>query len=117
MRRATFFLVAGLVLAAVAIPQDLPPGVVLLSKVKLHTKQELQRLANVCCLQTVQREHQPPRGKMRPLDTVRLEVLFNGTKELFASTGGRKFTEDHPISYAGSGDLGNGFFGLHLKNI
>jgi hypothetical protein len=117
MKRATFILVAGLVLAAVAIPQDLPPGVVLLSKVKRHIKEELKRQSNVCCLQTVQREHQPPRGKMRPLDTVRLEVLFNGEKELFASPGDRKFSEDHPISYAGSGDLSNGFFGIHLKNI
>ena len=54
---------------------------------------------------------------MRPLDTVRLEVLTNGDKELFASPGDRKFSERHPISYAGSGMLGNGFFGLYLKDI
>ena len=54
---------------------------------------------------------------MRPLDTVRLEVLTNGVKELFASPGDRKFSERHPISYAGSGMLGNGLFGLYLKDI
>jgi len=54
---------------------------------------------------------------MRPLDTVRLEVLTNGDKELFASPGDRKFSERHPSSYAGSGMLGNGFFGLYLKEI
>src|SRR5215510_5744898 len=53
---------------------------------------------------------------MRPLDTVRLEVLTNGDKELFASPGDRKFSEGHPISYAGSGMLDNGLFALYLKD-
>jgi hypothetical protein len=65
----------------------------------------------------VQREHQAAKGKMRPLDTIRLEVLTNGDKELFASPGDRKFSENHPMSYAGSGTLGNGLFGPYLKQI
>jgi len=107
---------AGLLLAA-ASAQDFPPGVLLLSQVKRHVQQELKQLPNVSCLETVEREHQPPRGKMTPLDTVRLEVLTNGEKELFASPGDRKFSEKHPISYAGSGVIGTGFFGLYLKSI
>src|SRR5437667_1385481 len=105
MNRATFILV-GVILAEVAIPQDLPPGVLLLSLVKRHIKEELERLPNISCLETVRREHQPARGKMRPLDTVRLDVLTDGKKELFASPGDRKFSEGHPISYAGAGALG-----------
>src|SRR5438309_2117724 len=63
-----------LLLAGVAFPQDLlPPGVLLLSRVKRHTAEELSRLPNISCLETVQREYQPPNGKMRTLDTVRLE--------------------------------------------
>jgi hypothetical protein len=54
---------------------------------------------------------------MAPLDTIRLEVLTNGDKELFASPGDRKFSENHPISYAGSGVIGTGFFGLYLKTV
>ena len=61
----------------------------------------------------MQREFQPARGKMRPLGTVRLEVLTNGDKELFASPGDRKFSEEHPISYAGGGAFGNGYFALY----
>jgi hypothetical protein len=110
-------LVAGLTGTGTVACQDLPPGVLLLSRIKSRTRQELQRLADVCCLETVQREYQPPGGRMRPLDTVRLEVLYDGRQELFASPGGRKFSGDHPISYAGSGVLGNGFFALHLKSI
>ena len=54
---------------------------------------------------------------MRPLDTVRLEVLTNGQKELYASPGARKFSELQPMSYVGSGTLGNGLFGLYLRDI
>ena len=117
MKRATFMMAAGVILGAVAIAQDLPPGVLLLSRVKRHVQEELQRLRNITCLETVQREYQPPKGKMRPLDTISLEVLTNGHTELFASPGARKFSAHHPISYAGSGVLGNGLFGLYLKDI
>jgi hypothetical protein len=112
-----FPLAIGLMLAVAAIAQDLPPEVLLLSRIKNHIREELQRLPDISCLETVQREYQPPRGKMRPLDTVRLEVLTDGHKELFASPGGRKFSERHPITYAGSGMLSNGLFGPYLSDI
>ncbi len=117
MKCAMCTLAAGLILPAAAVAQDLPPEVLLLSRVRRHIQEELRRLPNISCLETVQREHKPARGKVQPLDTVRLEVLNNGRKELFASPGDRKFSEHHPISYAGSGVLGNGFFGLYLQNI
>jgi len=117
MKRATFMMAASLFAAGVAIPQDLPPGVLLLSRVKNHVKEELQRLPNISCLETIQREHQAPNGKMRPLDTVCLEVLTNGHKELYASPRDRKFSARHPLSFAGSGILGNGIFGGYLKDI
>lgn len=108
---------AGLILAATAFADDLPPGVLLLSRVKTHIKQELQTLAATSCLETVRREVQSPKGKMRPLDTIRLEVLTNGERELFASPGDRKFSEKHPLSFAGGGTLGDGLFGPYLKQI
>jgi hypothetical protein len=115
MRRAAL---AGLIITRMACPQELPPGVLLLSRIENHIKDEFQRLVTVSCLETVQREAQRPRAKMmRPLDTIRLEVLTNGDQELFASPGDRKFSEQHPLTYAGSGMLGNGLFGPYLKNI
>ena len=116
MKQAVLVMV-GVILAVPAITQDLPPGVLLLSRVKAHMRDELQRLATISCVETVEREHQPPQGKLQPLDTIRLEVLTNGEKELFASPGDRKFSENHPMSYAGSGTLGNGLFGPYLKDI
>ncbi|HTB20823.1 MAG TPA: hypothetical protein VK708_22015 [Bryobacteraceae bacterium] len=111
------FAVAALVSAWMASAQDLPPGVLLLSRVENHIKAEFQHLASVSCLETAQRELGQPKGKLRPLDTVRLEVISNGDQELFASPGGTKFSAQQPLSFAGSGMLGNGLFGLYLKNI
>src|ERR1700680_4369505 len=98
MKCAMCTMVVGLILAAAAFAQDLPPEVLLLSRVRRHIKEELQRLPNISCLETVQREHKPARGKVEPLDTVRLEVLTNGHKELFASPGDRNLWVQHPIS-------------------
>ncbi|HEY1242022.1 MAG TPA: hypothetical protein VGF16_15775 [Bryobacteraceae bacterium] len=109
--------IIGLILIAPVFADDLPAGVLLLSRVKIHIKEELQRLAAISCLETVERELQPPKGKMRPLDTIRLEVLSSGNKELFASPGDRKFYEKHPLTFAGSGTLGDGLFGPYLREI
>ena len=70
MKRAFLAATVGLIFAEASIEQDLPPGVLLLSHVKRHTQEELQRLPNVTCLETVHREYQPAKGKMRPLDTI-----------------------------------------------
>jgi hypothetical protein len=111
-------LLLSLLLAASAIAQDLlPPGVLLLSRIQRHVAAELAQLPNISCLETIQREYQLANGKLRPLDTVRLEVLTNGRKELYAAPGDRKFSEEHPIQYVGSGVMGDGFFGLLLREV
>ena len=116
-RKRVRFVLAFVIFAVPAIPQDLPPDVLLLSRVKYHIKQELQKLKNISCLETVRRERQPPKGKMRPLDTVRLEVLFDGRKEFFASPGARKFAEENPIKFVGSGTIADGAFAGYLSDI
>jgi hypothetical protein len=118
MNRALSRLAIWLSLPLVALPQNLlPPEVVLLSKVKRHVKEELARLPDISCLETVQREIQPPAAKPHALDTVRLEVLATSSRELYAAPGERKFSENHPISYVGSGVIGDGFFGMFLREI
>jgi len=115
MKGAAFL--AGVMSIGMLFAQDMPPGVLLLSQVKNRFKEELQKLENISCLETIERAQQQLKGKMRPLDTVRLEVLFNGDKELFASPGGRKFSAEHPVSYVGSGMIGDSIFAMYMKDI
>jgi len=115
MKGAAFL--AGVMSIGVLFAQDVPPGVLLLSRVKNHFKDELPRLENISCLETLERAQQQPKGRMQALDTVRLEVLFDGDKELFASPGGRKFSAEHPVSYVGSGMIGDSIFAMYMKDI
>ena len=96
---------------------DLPPGILLLARVKAHTRKELDRLPNCSCLETIRREIKPPGGKLRPLDVVRLEVLYSEHKEMYAPPGDRRFVIAHPSSFVGGGMVGDGYFALYLSDI
>lgn len=110
-------LLAGVGLSCAAPPQGLPPGILLLSRVKVHMRQELARLPNCSCLETVRRDYQAAGGTMHPLDTIRLEVLYSDRNEYYASPGERHFTENHPSAFAASGTSGNGHFALFLSEV
>ncbi len=110
-------MVAGLGLAWIASAQGLPPGTLLLARVKAHMREELARLPNCSCLETVRRNYQPAGGKMRLLDTVRLEVLYSEHHELYASPGASGFSENQPMDFVGSGAIGNGQFAMFLSEV
>ena len=71
------------------------------------------------CLETIQRYRKPAGrgwdGKLN--DTVRLEVLFTGTKEMYSAPGERHFTEDHPAAFSSMGFSQDGLFGIYLYNV
>jgi hypothetical protein len=93
--------------------------VLLLSRVKRHVKQELEHLPAYTCLETVQRStnHAGKRKGLAPLDTVRLEILYTGNRELYASPGAQDFQEQDPSSYTSGGLMGNGVFASHLQTV
>jgi len=117
VRLTVRIVIAGLGLAWAAAAQGLPPGALLLARVKAHMRQELARLPNCSCLETVRRDHQPAGGTMRPLDTIRLEVLYSDRRELYASPGDRHFSDNQPMDFVGSGFIGNGHFALFLSEV
>ena len=108
-----------LALAAAAIPQDLPPGVLLLSKIKRHVRQDMAAQPDYTCLETTRRFRKSARtkGLMTPSDLFRLEVLYTGQRELYASPGDRDFHEESPSAFAGAGLTGTGIFALFSKTI
>ena len=117
MKFAARIICACLGLALAAAQQGLPPGILLLARVKAHMRESLDRLPNCSCLETIHREHQTAGGKMRPLDTIRLEVLYSDHKEYYASPGDRRFDDSSPSSFIGSGTIGNGHFALFLGEV
>jgi hypothetical protein len=106
-----------------ALAQDgsdgLPPGTILLSTIKRQVSKELARLPDYTCLQTSQRYHKGtgPKDVLRLLDTLRLEVLDTGDKELYAPPGARNFQKDHPGEFTTTGFSGTGIFALALRNL
>ena len=114
---------ASLVLACVGCAQDLPPEVLLLARIKTHMREELAHLPNYTCLETIARYHKaaghpsPSQGDLRPLDTVRLEIVYSNREEWYGSPGDRSLSTRNPLEFIGSGMIGNGVFALTLSNI
>jgi len=109
---SNFMLLGGLALPA----QDLPPGVLMLSRIRAHVREAVDRLPDCTCIENVAR-YQKPAGKvLRPLDTVVLQILFSGNRELFASPGDTHWQAD-PGAFIGAGMIGNGLFALHLRAV
>jgi hypothetical protein len=103
-----------------ASAQDLlPPGVLLLSRIKRHVREELTHLPDYTCLETIERYRSGPSGKggLKPMDTVRVEVLYTGKEEYFAAPGERNFRDANPAAYAAGGLNGTGIFALHLRTL
>jgi hypothetical protein len=102
-----------------SLSPDLPPGVLLLSRIKARVIRQFVHMPEFTCLETLDRFHKPGGRKAveKQLDTVRLEVLFAGKEEFFDSPGGRNFRESDPSKFIAAGMIGNGMFASHLKSI
>jgi hypothetical protein len=112
-----------LLLAPEVSPQsyspELPPGVLLLSRIKARVKRQFLHMPEYTCLETLDRFHKPSGRKAveKQLDTVRIEVLFAGNREFYDSPGGHDFKESDAAKFISSGMIGDGMFAGHLKNI
>jgi hypothetical protein len=115
--------VACVVLACAGVPQDLVPDVLLLARIKSHLREELSHIPNYTCLETIERFHKEPRRpaqvheSLKPLDTVRLEIVYSNHQEWYGSPGVRNLSVANPVAFIGSGLIGNGPFAMMLNNI
>lgn len=110
---------AGLALAMPAPSQELAPEVRLIARIKAHVLAQVASVLDYTCLETMQRHHKPPGRQtvMTPLDTVRLDVLYTGARELYSSPGARHFGEEHPETFLGGGLIGDGTFGTFVHTV
>jgi len=112
-----------LALASVGAPQSVSPDLLLLSRIKIHMREELSHTPNYTCLETISRfrnnpgSHSQPQRQLAPLDTVRLEIVYSNHREWYGAPGDRNLSVDDPGTFIGSGMIGNGAFAATLNNI
>lgn len=117
--RARWAIFAFLLPAQFAMPQSgLAPEALLLAKVKLRAAENLERLPNYTCLETIERSRRRVASRRFELiDLLRLEVGLVNRKELFAWPGSGEFTEQELSDMVGHGAIGNGSFALHARSL
>lgn len=105
--------------ASTQSPALLPPEVTLLARIKARVKEQMAHVPEYTCLETLDRYHKSAGKNVveKPLDTVRLEVLFAGRQEFFASPGARDFRDSDPGRFISTGMIGSGMFAGHVQTI
>ena len=90
----------------------------LLDRIKARMKENLGRVPDYICLQTIERVGKESASEpLKPVDTLRLEVGFAGNKEIFAWRGSSKFEEKELADMIGAGTVGTGSFAIHATNV
>src|SRR5580692_7292778 len=108
---------AGVFLAVACLAQDGAASDALLLKMKAKVAENLSRLPNFTCTETIQRSlWYKSTATPEMVDTVRLEVAFVQGKELYGWPGAARIDEPDITKMVG-GSVGNGYFALFLNNI
>lgn len=96
---------------------DLPREVLALSRIKAKMRTNLAKLPDYTCVETILRSERGAGASIfRLKDSLRVDVLHVGNKELYAWPGSKKFDEN--ISHMiGAGTTSSGEFALHARSI
>src|SRR5215831_18584581 len=108
------------VIVATNLPaQELnPEWVVALSKIKRQNKDELKRLPNYVCLETVDRFEKRPGAKaFQRYDTLKLQVAVVDGDELMAQADAPQLDSNNPNRFSRGGALGTGIFSSFVFNV
>ena len=86
-------------------------------RIKARADENLKHLPNYTCTETIQRSLRTSRrDRLRPTDTVHLDVAYVGGKELFGRPGEHRI--DQPdVAQLVTKPIGNGQFALFAKSI
>lgn len=104
--------------AAALSAQTDPNSDALLARIQAKARENLARLPDYVCVQTVERAHRArAREEFKVLDTLRLQVALIGGREQFAWLDARKFEDLELRDMVGKGAIGTGNFALHAKHV
>lgn len=92
---------------------------ILIGRVRVVAAQDLGRLPNFTCVETIERSRRAgPTRKYEFLDTIRLEVAYVEGKEMYSWPGEPKFEErDLTKMVGGFGAIGTGDFVMHARAV
>lgn len=94
------------------------PELRLLGQIKQKMAQNLSRIPNYTCIETMERSHRASRNeKFKVADTVRLEVALVNGKELFSWPGAGRFEEKPLSDLVPGGMTSTGDFALHARTV
>lgn len=97
---------------------EVAPSVLLLARIKLRMAENLDRLPNYTCVETIERSQRiKPSRKFQLRDLLRLEVALVEGKELFAWPGAGKFEEWELGKVFQTGAIANGDFAQHVRAV
>jgi hypothetical protein len=97
--------------------QQLPADLLLLGQVKARMVENLTRLPNYTCAETIERgQRLLSSKKSQTHDTIHLEVALVEGHEVYGWPGSNRIAESELSSLVG-GTIGNGDFGLLVKSI
>lgn len=107
------------VLLAACLPgQDLPPGLLLLARVKQHGRATFEHIPNYACLETIHRFEKPRTAtSFRSVDTLHLEVASVDGKELLARQGAARFEDEDLHAFISQGVISSGAFSSTPLNL
>ena len=90
----------------------------LLARIQAKASENLARMPDYVCVQTVERAHRATsKENFKLLDTLRLQVALIGNKEHYAWLDARKFEDRELRDMVGRGAIGTGNFALHAKHV
>jgi hypothetical protein len=104
--------------ASCAAQGEVPRELLLLSRIKQRMAQNLSRMPDYTCLETIERSRSVPRTKaFKLVDTLRLEVAHVGNKELYSWPGAQRFEDRDAGEIVGAGLISSGDFALHAQSV
>jgi hypothetical protein len=112
------FAAAMFTLCALALTGDeIPRHVLDLARIKRRMTDELNRLPNYTCLETIDRYSAVKGGKMKPFDRIRIQVAIVDGKELYSWPGATRFDDRSLADMVNNGFISDGDFAAMARNV
>ena len=104
--------------AQAGISPNLGPDVLLLARIKQLMEENLLRLPDYTCQQTVERsQRRRQKGRFELVDSLRLEVALVNGNEMFSWPGQKSFDDRELSDLVGGGTIGTVTFALHARSV